>query len=134
MTTFAKITKSFKIMKKIFLLMAIVLPFVLISCGDDKDEPKSLEELLMGRWESSWEIDGDKYHNIAIFDSEHQFYHSGYKNDTQIIRASYTWELNGNTLKLIRNYDSAQSTHEITIKDNTLTISGYRETYHKVDS
>ena len=28
-------------MKKILLLMAIVLPFVLISCGDDKDEPES---------------------------------------------------------------------------------------------
>ena len=27
-------------MKKIFLLMAIALPLVLISCGDDKDEPK----------------------------------------------------------------------------------------------
>ena len=26
-------------MKKIFLLMAIILPFALISCGDDKDEP-----------------------------------------------------------------------------------------------
>ena len=31
-------------MKKIFLLMAIVLPFVLISCGDDKDEPETPEE------------------------------------------------------------------------------------------
>ena len=28
-------------MKKILLLMAIVLPFVLISCGDDKDEPEN---------------------------------------------------------------------------------------------
>lgn len=122
-------------MKKILLFMAFVLPFVLTSCGDDKDEPKSLEQQLIGQWESSWEIDGDKYHNIAIFDSdEHQFYHTGYKNDTQIIRVSYTWELNGNTLKLIRNYDSAEFTHEITIKDNVLTISGYKETYHKVDS
>lgn len=122
-------------MKKILLLMALVLPFVLTSCGDDKDEPKSLEDQLIGRWESSWEIDGDEYHNIAIFDSdEHQFYHSGYKNDAQIIRVSYTWELNGNTLKLIRNSDSAEFTHEITIKDNVLTISGYKETYHKVDS
>ena len=121
-------------MKKILLLMAIVSPLVLTSCGDDKDEPKSLENQLIGQWESSWEIDGDSYHNIAIFDSDHQFYHSGYKNDTQIIRVSYTWELNGNTLKLIRNYDSAESSHEITIKDNTLTISGYKETYHKVNS
>lgn len=121
-------------MKKILLLMAIVLPLVLTSCGDDKDEPKSLENQLIGQWESSWEIDGDNYHNIAIFDSDHQIYHSGYKNDTQIIRVSYTWELNGNTLKLIRNYDSAETTHEITIKDDILTISGYKETYHKVDS
>lgn len=121
-------------MKKILLFMALVLPFVLISCGDDKDEPKSLEDKLIGQWESSWEIDGDKYHNIAIFDSEHQFYHSGYKNETQIIRVSYTWELNGNTLKLIRNSDLAETTHEITIKDNILTISGYKETYQKVGS
>lgn len=121
-------------MKKLLLLMAIVLPFVLTSCGDDKDEPKSLEDQLIGQWESSWEIDGDNYHNIAIFDAEHQFYHSGYKNESQILRVSYTWELKGNTLKLIRNFDSAETTHEITIKDNTLTISGYRETYHKVKS
>lgn len=121
-------------MKKILLLMAIILPFVLTSCDDDKDEPKSLEQQLIGRWESSWEIDGDNYHNIAIFDSEHQFYHSGYKNDSQIIRVSYTWELNGNTLKLIRNSDSVETTHEITIKDNVLTISGYKESYNKVES
>lgn len=121
-------------MKKLLLLMAIIVPFVLTSCGDDKDEPKSLEDQLIGQWESSWEIDGDNYHNIAIFDAEHQFYHSGYKNESQILRVSYTWELKGNTLKLIRNFDSAETTHEITIKDNTLTISGYRETYHKVKS
>ena len=121
-------------MKKILLLITIILPLVLTSCGDDKDEPKSLEQQLIGKWESSWEIDGDNYHNIAIFDSEHQFYHSGYKNDTEIIRVSYTWELNGNTIKLIRNYDSAETTHEISIKDNALTISGYKETYYKVES
>ena len=38
-------------MKKILLLMAIILPFVFTSCGDDKDEPKqSLEEQLIGSW------------------------------------------------------------------------------------
>ena len=121
-------------MKKLLLLMAIIMPLVLTSCGDDKDEPKSLEDQLIGQWESSWETDGDNYHNIAIFDTEHQFYHSGYKNESQILRVSYTWELKGNTLKLIRNYDSAETTHEISIKDNALTISGYRETYYKVES
>ena len=99
-------------MKKILLLMAIILPFVLTSCGDDKDEPN----------------------NIAIFDSEYQFYLSGYKNDSQIIRESYIWALNGNTLKLIRNYDHAETEHVISIKDNILTISGYRESYHKVEN
>ena len=48
-------------MKKILLLLAIILPFVLTSCGDDKDEPKSLEQQLIGQWESSWKIDGDNY-------------------------------------------------------------------------
>ncbi len=39
-------------MKKILLLFAIILlPFVLTSCGDDKDEPKqNLEQELIGRW------------------------------------------------------------------------------------
>jgi hypothetical protein len=32
------------IMKKTLLLMAMALPFVLISCGDDKDEPVTPEE------------------------------------------------------------------------------------------
>ena len=121
-------------MKKLLLLMAIILPFVLTSCGDDKDEPKSLEQQLIGRWESSWKVDGDNYHNIAIFDSEYQFYLSGYKNDSQIIRESYMWALNGNTLKLIRNSDHAETEHVISIKDNILTISGYRESYHKVEN
>lgn len=31
-------------MKKILLIVAIALPFVLISCGDDKDEPDNLKE------------------------------------------------------------------------------------------
>ena len=30
--------------------MAILLPFVLTSCGDDKKEPQSKEQMLIGTW------------------------------------------------------------------------------------
>ena len=37
-------------MKKILLLMAIFLPFMLNSCGDDKDILSSQEQELVGEW------------------------------------------------------------------------------------
>lgn len=43
-------TKSFLNMKKIFLLLAIMLPLVLSSCGDDKDILSSMEQDLVGEW------------------------------------------------------------------------------------
>lgn len=118
-------------MKKILLLMAIILPFVLTSCSKDNDEPKSLEQQLIGKWVSTWTQDGDNYTKTAIFSEDHQLYLTGYKNDIQNIRESHTWSLEGNSLKLIRNYDSAEETHTISIEDDVLTISGWRETYHK---
>jgi hypothetical protein len=39
----AAIIKMDTMMKKILLLMAVALPFVLISCDDDKDEPLSID-------------------------------------------------------------------------------------------
>ena len=58
-------------MKKILLLMAIILPFVLTSCDDDKDEPKSLEQQLIGSWVQT-QVDGPNtltWH--YIFNSDH---------------------------------------------------------------
>ena len=119
-------------MKNILLLMAIVLPFVLSSCSDDKDEPKSLEQQLIGKWVSTLDTDGVHHRNIATFtDKDKQLYLEGQENDNQVIRVSYTWSLDGNTLKLIRNFDSKEETHTISIEDDVLTISGFRESYHR---
>ena len=50
-------------MKKVLLLMAIILPFVLTSCGDDKDEPKqNLEQELIGGWSN---VQGSSITNIV---------------------------------------------------------------------
>ena len=114
-------------MKKILLLMAIILPFVLTSCGDDKDEPKqNLEQELIGSWV------GDVY-NIVDGKVVVTHPHSGYilfnadytgKGWTIIdgVKSAdmhFTWSLKGNVLTL-SNGSSEPESMEISIKDDVL--------------
>ncbi len=112
-------------MKKILLLMAIILPFVLTSC-EDKDEPKYVEEDLVGEWLSTLALQEDYY----IFNSDH----TGYMNirttkpRITIKDAFFTWELEGNTLTLTY-INGEQSKFNISIKKDVLTIK--TETYDR---
>ncbi|MBP5689020.1 MAG: hypothetical protein J6X22_10335 [Muribaculaceae bacterium] len=78
--------------------MAIVLPFLLTSCGDDKDEPKkSLEEQLIGEW--VWYAgDNNEYETHYIFDSDHTLISKVYLNGNIIDTSIGGWSLEGNIL------------------------------------
>ena len=112
-------------MKKV-LLMAIILPFVLTSCGDDKDEPKqSLEEQLIGSWI------GDVYNVIegkvvvthphssyVLFNADHTGKAWTVIGGVKSADINFTWSLKGNALTL--DNGSGPATLEISIKDDVL--------------
>lgn len=113
-------------MKKVLLLMAIILPFVLTSCGDDKDEPKqSLEEQLIGSWI------GDVYNVIegkvvvthphssyVLFNADHTSKAWTVIGGVKSADINFTWSLKGNALTL--DNGSGPATLEISIKDDVL--------------
>lgn len=84
-------------MKKILLLMAIILPFVLTSCGDDKDEPKSLEKQLIGEWVKI-DDNGSELHYIfnSDYTGKNYILFLGSTSD----ESNFKWSLNGNKLTL----------------------------------
>jgi hypothetical protein len=105
-------------MKKVLLLMAIILPFVLTSCGDDKDEPKqNLEQELIGGWSN---VQGSSIINI-VFNSDYtgkvQWIEDGVVKDFD----SFTWSLKDNvlTIKVI----GKTLIYKISINGDVLTIS-----------
>ena len=106
-------------MKKYLLLLAIILPFVLTSCGDDKDEPKqSLEQQLIGSWV------GDVYNIIEV--THHILFNADYTgkgwtviNGVKSPDMHFTWSLKGNVLTL-SNGSSEPESMEISIKDDVL--------------
>ncbi len=106
-------------MKKYLLLLAIILPFVLTSCGDDKDEPKqSLEQQLIGSWV------GDVYNIIEV--THHILFNADYTGKEWMVidgvkspDMHFTWSLKGNVLTL-SNGSSEPESMEISIKDDVL--------------
>ena len=110
-------------MKKILLLMAIILPFVLTSCGDDKDEPKqTLEQELIGGW---------IYNNyvIYVFNADHTGFENRLNSDGNINEHNpFTWKLNGKMLN-IKDSDGNDDTYEISIKNNILYLNEDGGTY-----
>ena len=134
-------------MKRYLLLFAIILPFVLTSCGDDKDEPKqSLEEQLIGSWV------GDVYNIIegkVVVTHPHSGYilfnadHTG-KGWTVIDGVKspdmhFTWSLKGNVLtaKYIINSNEELVYYDITIEGDLLTIKNKYDMifeFHRVKS
>ncbi len=116
-------------MKKILLLMAIILPFVLTSCGDDKDEPKqSLEEQLIGSWVGDVYniVDGEMIvthprSSYMIFNADHTG--KSWMNIEGVIMSemNFTWSLKGNVLALIVGTETGS--YEISIKGDILYIT-----------
>ena len=113
-------------MKKILLLMAIILPFVLTSCGDDKDEPKqNLEQELIGSWVGDvYDIVDGKvvvthpHSAYIIFNADHTGKTWSVIDGVNQPQSHFTWSLNGNLLKLDYNPEPI----EISIDGDVLHI------------
>ena len=128
-------------MKKLLLLMAIILPFVLTSCGDDKDEPKqNLEQELIGRWVGQT-IDREL---TLEFKADHTGISSWRKiqNVLQLVSSGgsipFTWSLKNNILSISYEVDEDGNVHtdtsEIAIENGILKIKTAEEgilEYHK---
>ena len=115
-------------MKKILLLMAIILPFVLTSCGDDKDEPKqNLEQELIGRW-----VGNTADREITLeFKADHTGINS-WKRIQNVLQAAstsgsipFTWSLKDNVLSMtVKDGEDTVQTdnYEISIENDILKI------------
>ena len=126
-------------MKKILLLMAIILPFVFTSCGDDKDEPKQiLEQELIGSWvgDEYTVVDGKvvvthPHSAYILFNADHTGKRWSVIDGVKSPVYNYTWSLKGNVLSIYS--ESGLMTWEISIKDYVLhTKSGTIELNFKL--
>ena len=124
-------------MKKILLLLAVVLPFLLTSCGDDKDELSALEKELVGGWAIINEpgSDADDYH--YVFKKERTGSRRHIENGNVKTDVSFYWALKGNKLTL--DYGSGQQlVMEITLTINNLHVvyecTGVAQDYKRVVS
>ena len=107
-------------MKKILLLLAIVLPFVITSCGDDKDEPKqNLEQELIGTWVIAYE-DLNMY-QFMEFNADHTG--SGSQVQDGIVQGEYSfnWSLSGDILTQNRMGGNTFK-NKISIKNDILYV------------
>ena len=113
-------------MKKYLLLLALILPFVLTSCGDDKDEPKqNLEQELIGSWVGDvYDIVDGKvvvthpHSAYIIFNADHTGKTWSVIDGVNQPQSHFTWSLNGNLLKLDYNPEPI----EISIDGDVLHI------------
>ena len=120
-------------MKKILLLMAIVLPFVLVSCGDDKDEPQNLEQQLIGSWVGDVYsiVDGEMivthpHSGYMIFNADHTGIEYTIIDGVKSPENPFTWSLKGNVLTFV--FASEKMEYEISIKGDVLHLKhGARE-------
>lgn len=118
-------------MKKILLLMAIILPFVLTSCGDDKDEPKqNLEQELIGSWVGDVYdiVDGEMivthpHSAYIIFNADHTGKSWRFIDGVMSPDYNFTWSLKGNILTMTYSASSSEAlTYEISIDGDVLHI------------
>ena len=118
-------------MKKILLLLAIILPFVFTSCGDDKDEPKqNLEQELIGSWVGDVYniIDGKvvvthPHSGYILFNADHTGKSWRFIDGVMSPDYNFTWSLKGNILTITFSASSSEAlTYEISIKDDILHI------------
>ena len=121
-------------MKKILLLMAIFLPFMLNSCGDDNDILSSQEEELVGEWAivKTADTPNDIHY---VFKKERTGSRRILVNSEVTNDFPFKWTLNGKTLTL--DYGTGQQlVLEITVGINKLHVvyvaTGASEDYQRV--
>jgi len=123
-------------MKKILLLMALLLPLFLSSCGDDNDVLSPSEQELVGEWAiiKTSETQND-YH--YVFKKERTGSRRHIVNGQVDTSVDFKWTLDGNRLTL--DYGTGQQlVLEITMKINQMQVTyvgtGTTEEYKKVET
>jgi len=94
-------------MKKLLILMAVIMPFFLTSCSDDKDEP-TLEQQLIGQWIEIGDFD---LTNLK-FNSDHTG--SQWATVEGVIEPgsehAFTWSLSGDKITIKSGSETIVST------------------------
>lgn len=121
-------------MKKILFLMALVMPLILASCGDDKDVLSPMEQDLVGEWAlvKTPGSQTDDYH--YVFKKERTGSRRHIVDGQVVTDIAFNWTLDGNTLTL--NYAGQQLVMEIALKVGQMQVTylatGAVENYNRV--
>lgn len=121
-------------MKKILMLLAIMLPLVFTSCGDDNDVLSANEQELLGEWAIVRPVDSqvDDYH--YVFKKERTGSRRHLVDGTVVTDIAFKWTLNGKRLTL--DYGGQQLLLDIEIGINNMHVvyvgTGATEDYNKV--
>ena len=111
--------------------MAIIMPFVLISCGDDKDEPSALEQQLIGIWIGGQGGGTGSVLNPEVitctFNANHTGRYLWQKTDAVTHHVStsgydFKWSLKKNVLTIRPNSNDDSSKFEISIENGVLKM------------
>ena len=121
-------------MKKILMLLAIMLPLVFTSCGDDNDVLSANEQELLGEWAivRPGGSQADDYH--YVFKKERTGSRRHLVDGTVVTDIAFKWTLNGKRLTL--DYGGQQLLLDIEIGINNMHVvyvgTGATEDYNKV--
>ena len=121
-------------MKKILFLLAIVLPLVFTSCGDNNDVLSPMEQELVGEWAiiNSPGSQSEDFH--YVFKKERTGARRHLVNGQVETDIAFKWTLEGNTLTL--DYGYQQLVLEISMKINQMHMvyvgTGATEDYNRV--
>lgn len=121
-------------MKKTLFLLAIMLPFIFSSCGDDNDVLSPMEQELVGEWARINALGSETADYHYVFNKEHTGSHRHIVNGEVNTEIAFNWTLDGNKLTL--NYAGQQTVLEITLKVGEMHVvyvaTGANEDYKKV--
>lgn len=122
-------------MKKLLLLLALVLPFVLSSCGDDNNDVLSLmEQDLLGEWAIVNAPNSQAKDIHYVFKKERTGSRRIIENGEVVNEVPFNWTLDGNRLTL--SYAGQQTLLDITLTLSTLHVvyvaTGATEDYKRV--
>lgn len=123
-------------MKKIFFLMAVLLPLIFTSCGDDKDVLSSQEQELVGEWAIVKTPESGNEDMRFVFKKERTGSRRHVVDGNVVTDISFKWTLEGNRLSL--DYGTGQQLLlEITMGINKMHVvyvgTGASEDYKKVE-
>ena len=121
-------------MKKALFLLAILLPLLLASCGDDNDVLSPMEQELVGEW-ALIKAPGSQVNDYHyVFKKERTGSRRRIVDGEVVTDIAFNWTLDGNRLQL--DYAGQQLVLEISMKVNQMHVTyvgtGATEDYERV--